>query len=130
MFCRLHIPSTEVQDRHIDWTKRAEDNEDLLVFYGICKNYQALVVRGNDSNSPSHLPRARVRLTRAAFIRWSQEALLETDSVMYNGDDMHLVRAPVMLHAHAWTAQDLASTFSPAGQGPSWYRLGLNPNNQ
>jgi len=91
---RGFLPSTG--DNGVDWTKRARENEDLLVFYGICKNYEALV-----------------------------EALLETDSVMFNGDDMNLVRNPCMLHAHAWTAQDLGSTFSPAGQGPSWYRLGL-----
>ena len=64
-------------------------------------------------------------IARTDFVICEQEALLETDSVMFNGDDMNLVRNPCMLHAHAWTAQDLGSTFSPAGQGPSWYRLGL-----
>ena len=58
---------------------------------------------------------------------FAQDALLDADSVMFNGDDLNLVRTTHMLHAHAWTAQDLASTFSPAGQGPSWYRLGLDP---
>ena len=27
------------------WEERRNDNEDLLVLYGICKNYEALVVR-------------------------------------------------------------------------------------
>jgi len=93
------LPPSKVDDASVDWAQRARDNEDLLVFYGICKNYESLV-----------------------------EALLETDSVMFNGDDLNFVRNPRMLHAHAWTAQDLANTFSPAGQGPSWYRLGLEPN--
>ena len=70
------------------------------------------------------LPCQTAALTGQCF---AQEALLETDGVMFNGDDINLLRAPSMLHAHAWTAQDLASTFSPAGQGPSWYRLGYNP---
>merc|ERR1711871_330439 len=91
------LPLTEYLDEY-GWAEQRIDNEDLLVMYGICKNFDALV-----------------------------EALLEADSVMYNGDDLNLLREPCMLHAHAWTAQDLASTFSPAGQGPSWYRLGHNP---
>ena len=95
----LHISHREARaPDDVSWEERQRDNEDLLVLYGLCKNYEALV-----------------------------EALLETDGVMFNGDDINLLRAPSMLHAHAWTAQDLASTFSPAGQGPSWYRLGYNP---
>jgi hypothetical protein len=46
---RLHIssrelPPSKVDDASVDWAQRARDNEDLLVFYGICKNYESLVV--------------------------------------------------------------------------------------
>lgn len=64
------------------WEERRNDNEDLFVLYGICKNYEVLV-----------------------------EALLETDSVMYNGDDLTLLRFSCMLYAYAWMVQDLASMF-------------------
>lgn len=52
--CRLHISSRDrsgdipLEEQMLDghaWEERRNDNEDLLVLYGICKNYEALVVR-------------------------------------------------------------------------------------
>jgi hypothetical protein len=50
---RLHIsardpaplPKDGSLDHTVDWEERRNSNEDLLVLYGICKNYEALVVR-------------------------------------------------------------------------------------
>ena len=50
---RLHIsardpaplPQDGSLDHTVDWEERRNSNEDLLVLYGICKNYEALVVR-------------------------------------------------------------------------------------
>ena len=38
------FPLEEMLDA-LGWEERRNDNEDLLVLYGICKNYEALVVR-------------------------------------------------------------------------------------
>lgn len=52
-FNRLHISRadrnsgslmTEFLDEN-GWAEQRNDNEDLLVLYGICKNFEALVVR-------------------------------------------------------------------------------------
>lgn len=86
-------------DAGLDRSRAASANEDLMVFYGVVKNYQALV-----------------------------EALLEVDSVMFNGDDQNFGRVPVMLHSHAWTATEMASQFVPAGYGPSWYKMHYDAN--
>ena len=43
---RLHISHREARaPDDVSWEERQRDNEDLLVLYGLCKNYEALVVR-------------------------------------------------------------------------------------
>ena len=43
---RLHISHREARaPDDVTWEERQRDNEDLLVLYGLCKNYEALVVR-------------------------------------------------------------------------------------
>ena len=64
----------------------------------------------------------------ATAVAMGPTALLEVDSVMFNGDDENFGRNPVMLHAHAWSATEMAAQFVPAGYGPSWYKLHYDAN--
>ena len=54
----LHISQREqnpltIDDNTVDWDERQNDNEDMLVLYGICKNYEGLVVRATSNPNPS-----------------------------------------------------------------------------